>query len=192
MRDFAFGDRFTHYKIHMKIVIGLGNPGDEYKLTRHNAGYLAVDYLAEHFECEAWSLMKKTNCFVADCTFEGTKFLFAKPNSFMNESGQCVFALLKWYKMDPTDLIVIHDDTDLAVGGMKIQSNRGSAGHKGIASIISHVGSQDFERIRLGVRPDGDDTSSIDLVLKNFSPDDYKKLISTFSGVEDYVEGLVV
>ena len=175
----------------MKIVVGLGNPGDEYKNTRHNAGFLVVDYLAEHFECEGWTFMKKTNCHVTNCTFQGTKFIFAKPDSFMNESGQCVSALLKWYKMDPSDLIVIHDDTDLDVGDMKVQRNKGAAGHKGIASIIQHAGTQDFDRIRLGVRPAGDTTKSLDLVLKSFSVDDYKIFVSIFSGVEDYIEGLV-
>ena len=172
----------------MKIVVGLGNPGDEYKNTRHNAGFLGVDHLAEHFGCEEWTFMKKTNCHVVQCTIGGQNVICAKPNSYMNESGMPVQALLQWHKLDHSNLIVMHDDTDLTIGTMKTQTNRGSAGHKGIASIIQHLGTQDFERVRLGVRPQDDATPSIDLVLRRFSEEDLHVLRSTFSEVEAYIK----
>ena len=90
----------------MKIVVGLGNPGDEYAATRHNAGFLVVDYLAEHFNCENWKLMKKTNCYVTQCNIDGKKMLFAKPNVYMNESGIPVSALLKWHDTELSDFVV--------------------------------------------------------------------------------------
>jgi len=165
------------------IVVGLGNPGDKYLLTAHNVGFLAVEMLAKEFDCSEWKPMKKTNCDIAECTINGQKVTFAKPRTFMNESGIPVSALMKWYTTEPSDLIVIHDDTDLALGDMKIQSDRGAAGHNGVASIISHVGTKDFTRIRLGVRPEGNTLPAIDLVLQNISFSKTEKLDEMISNI---------
>lgn len=140
----------------MKLIIGLGNPGKRYEKTRHNVGFMVLDYLHYNLKKEGlsdWSLSKKFNAIISGGTINGEKILLAKPMTFMNHSGQAVQLIAQYYKLSHRDLLVIHDDKDLELGKIKMQSNRGSAGHNGIKSIIEHIGTQDFLRLRLGVAP---------------------------------------
>jgi len=138
----------------MKIVVGLGNPGKQYVKTRHNIGFVIVDALREHlsrYDIGEWSMSKKFNGAVAGCTIRGERIVLLKPMTFMNESGQSVQLLAQFYKATAKDIIVVHDEKDLPLGEIKSQHGRGHAGHNGVKSIISHIGTQDFTRIRVGV-----------------------------------------
>lgn len=129
----------------MVIIVGLGNPGKRYKNTRHNVGFQAVDEFARENDFPEFKLSKKFNALVS----EEENIVLVKPQTFMNESGKAVKALLK--NTRKTVLVVIHDDIDLPLGKIRISENRGSAGHKGVESIIKEIGTKDFTRFRIGV-----------------------------------------
>lgn len=159
----------------MKLIVGLGNPGEEYQATRHNLGWQFIenwrDALADDFS--PWKKSKKLVGEVA----QSKDFLLLKPRTFMNESGRSVAAALNFYKIKPEDLIVIHDDMDLPVGAFKLQTGRGAAGHHGVESIINSLGAKDFTRLRLGIKPLEEIKRDKDFVLGKFSRKE-KELIS--------------
>ena len=130
----------------MKLIVGLGNPGEKYIKTRHNVGFVLVDNIARDRGVE-FTLEKKFDALVAS----DTQVMFLKPQTFMNNSGKSVSKALNFYKMTLEDLIVIHDDVDLPLGKLKMQSGASSAGHRGVESIINELGSKEFHRIRIGV-----------------------------------------
>jgi PTH1 family peptidyl-tRNA hydrolase len=134
----------------MRIIVGLGNPEEKYIKTRHNAGFMAVDALAEKLGL-SWGKNKK---FFAE-TASGNDFILVKPQTFMNNSGQAVQAILKYYKITPSPetLIVIHDDIDIMLGKYKISVDSRAAGHNGVQSIIDYLKTKNFRRIRIGIRP---------------------------------------
>lgn len=138
----------------MKLIIGLGNPGKRYEKTRHNIGFMVLDNLREElqqYDIGNWELSKKFNASVCGCTIKGEKIILAKPMTFMNASGQAVQLIAHFYKLTPRDIIVVHDDKDIPLGAIKTQKGRGDAGHKGIASIIEHIGAKNFDRVRVGI-----------------------------------------
>lgn len=136
----------------MKLIVGLGNPGKKYTKTRHNVGFMAVDVLLMKLDDSVkWKLSKKFNAEVAEVTIKDEKIILAKPMTFMNRSGEAVGLIMHYYKINPEDLIVIHDDKDLHLGKYKIQANRGDAGHNGVKSIIEHISTKKFNRIRIGI-----------------------------------------
>jgi peptidyl-tRNA hydrolase, PTH1 family len=142
--------------INMILIVGLGNPGPKYQNTRHNIGSRIID------ELESLSL---------------PNVILAKPATFMNESGKAVKRLTKNYKLKTGDLIVVHDDIDLALGTIKIAKNRGSAGHKGVESIIKELGTKDFNRIRIGICPGAGKPENVErFVLQNFTKQEEKTL----------------
>jgi PTH1 family peptidyl-tRNA hydrolase len=136
----------------MKLIIGLGNPEPEYQTTRHNTGFLVIDKLLADSDAET-KFDKKTNAEVAKTTINKKRVLLAKPQTYMNNSGIAARALLDFYKLKPGNLIVIHDDKDIPLGETRVQTDRGPAGHNGIKSVIEHLGTQNFTRIRVGVAP---------------------------------------
>ncbi len=167
----------------MKLIIGLGNPGTEYEKTRHNVGFLALDYLNENGDFSNWKKDKRANALVAESGTGKDKVIIAKPQTFMNLSGQSVQSLVASYQLPVANITIIHDDIDIPFGEIKIQSNRGSAGHNGIKSIIDHLGTKDFTRIRIGVMPTNIDKTHIDtksFVLKNFSKEEQNQLPELF------------
>lgn len=133
----------------MKIIVGLGNPGPKYKLTRHNFGFMAVDALAEKLGA-AWRENKRLKSLVA----KSGELLLLKPQTFINLSGEAVAAALKYNKAATASLTVLHDDIDINFGKFKIATDSRSAGHNGVQSIIDHLKTQDFTRYRLGVKND--------------------------------------
>jgi len=137
----------------MYLIVGLGNPGKEYEMTRHNIGFLVIDRLAKDFGIE----VAKSHCqaTIGQASIGSTKVLLAKPQTFMNLSGNSVNELLKWHKILPDNLIVIHDDLDIDIGKLKIKQKGNSAGHKGIESIISMIGTAEFIRVRIGIGREG-------------------------------------
>jgi PTH1 family peptidyl-tRNA hydrolase len=159
----------------MKLIVGLGNPGKEYFASRHNVGFLCLNYLARLYKISFDK--KQSRARVGQGLIAENEVLLAKPQTYMNASGQAVALLLQRYKLGPEDLIIIHDDIDLPLGKIRIRQGSSSGGHKGAQSIIDILGSRDFIRIRVGVgRPDvGDEIDEarvIDYVLSDFSKDE--------------------
>jgi len=151
----------------MKLIVGLGNPGIKYKKTRHNLGFLVIDFLADNDE---WEKSKKANCLYLKKQINSKKVELIKPLTFMNNSGKTVSYIQKKHYIDIEDIIVIHDDIDLKLGEIKIQKNRGSAGHKGVESIIEHLGTNNFTRMRVGIKSDKQETMETEkFVLQNFT-----------------------
>lgn len=137
----------------MKLIVGLGNPGKQYEKTRHNAGCMALDAFAKTqglAEAE-WKKHHRANALVAELMVGETKCLLAKPQTFMNESGQAVQELMAFYKLQPTQVIIAHDELDLPFGGLRIQVDASAGGHNGVASVIDRLGSKNFVRLRIGV-----------------------------------------
>lgn len=133
----------------MKIIVGLGNPGNEYAKTRHNVGFMLIDSLAEHLNITLWK--DKFNAQIAEGRIGAEKILLVKPQTYMNNSGEAVGPLMRWYKLEPEDIIVAHDDMDIPAGTIRIRKKGSSGGHNGIKSLISHIGSENFARVRLGI-----------------------------------------
>lgn len=139
----------------MKLIIGLGNPGKKYQTTWHNAGFSVLDLWLEKNKAE-FSKFKPSAKFEAELALSDEvveKIILAKPQTFMNNSGQAVAALAKFYKLDSNDIWVIHDDIDLPLGKIRISQNSSSAGHNGIKSIIEKLNTQNFTRFRIGIQP---------------------------------------
>ncbi len=138
----------------MKLVIGLGNPGQEYANTRHNAGWLALDALASDLNT-SWSEDKKHKAEIAKATLGTENLLLVKPQTYMNNSGDAVLALMSYYKVKPEDILIIQDEMDLAPGAFKFTLIGGKGGHNGIGSIFQVLGIDKIPRLRLGIgRPE--------------------------------------
>ena len=151
----------------MIAIIGLGNPGEKYKNTRHNVGFMAIDKFAEKNDFPEFKLQKKSNALIS----KKEDILLVKPQTFMNESGKAVKEILK--NNPAENLIIIHDDIDLPVGKIKIIKERGSAGHKGVESIIQSIGNEGLIRFRIGIGGIKD-VEAMKIVLKNFSTEEQK------------------
>ena len=157
------------------LIMGLGNPGDEYHHTPHNVGFAALESLytyleKNHYSPTPWKMDKKSNALLAQCTMHDHTVILAKPQTFMNLSGISIKSLTENWQLKTGNCIVLHDDIDLVQGTIRIRNNGSSAGHKGIQNIIDVLGTQEFARVRIGVRPtldfQGDTTA---FVLKKMS-----------------------
>jgi PTH1 family peptidyl-tRNA hydrolase len=157
----------------MKLVVGLGNPTKEYAQTWHNLGFLAIDAFAKKnafkFNREKYQALLASGCFHRE------KIYLAKPLTFMNLSGDCVRALMRGLKINLSDLLVIYDDVDLELGTLRLRANGSSAGHRGIRSIIEALGSEEFSRLRIGIRQ-GQVRNLTKYVLKNFDAKEKKEV----------------
>ena len=166
----------------MKLIVGLGNPGEQYKHTRHNAGFLAVDFILN--DGDSFMQARPSHEFKSEMhtvTQNGNKIIFIKPQTFMNDSGQALKVICNFYKMDLTqDLLVIHDEVDLPLGTIRLTNSSSAAGHNGVQSIIDNLGTQDFHRLRIGVetRAARADMPTDAFVLQNFTSDELAKLQS--------------
>lgn len=154
----------------MKVIVGLGNPGRKYSDTRHNIGFRVLEEIARRSSIEKEE--SRFDAIIGHIRIGGEKVFLVKPLTYMNLSGKAVQPLMRWFKLDLSDLIVIYDDMDLPPGTLRLRAQGGSGGHKGMASIIERLGSQEFARIRIGIgRPDNE---AIDWVLGKFSPAEQK------------------
>lgn len=159
----------------MKLIIGLGNPGTQYEKTRHNLGWRVVERLAREIGASDWKMEMRFNAFVAESFFNNEKIIFAKPQTFMNNSGVAVKSIADYYKISSEKILVIHDEIDLPLGEIKTQKERGAAGHNGVQSIIDYLKTKNFIRIRMGIKPVKEKTLETEkFVLQNFSPDEEK------------------
>jgi PTH1 family peptidyl-tRNA hydrolase len=165
------------------IVAGLGNPGREYTFTRHNAGYLALDYIYQKHNIKEGKV--KFHSVLAEGVIAGEKILFLRPQTYMNESGVAIGEAARFYNIPPEKVLVIFDDISLEPGKIRLRRKGSAGGHNGIKSIINHLSSQDFPRIKIGVggvpNPDYD---MKDWVLGSFSKQDKEKLFEAFENVE--------
>lgn len=152
------------------LIVGLGNPGLKYEATRHNLGFRSIDLLSKKLKIKlsiAWA-----NAVFGQGNFDSAVVYLAKPMSFMNLSGASVAQLLKKFDLDATDLIIIHDDLDLALGQVKVKFGGGSGGHNGLNSIIDKLATQDFGRVRIGIGRPAGSKEAADYVLENFAKGD--------------------
>jgi len=148
-----------------KLIIGLGNPGAKYRSTRHNVGWMVLDLLAQQLDIK-FAQHDRTQSYLAT----GTGFKLAKPQTFMNHSGQAIAKLMKYFKVAPQDLIVIHDDLDLPLGTIRQRADGTSGGHNGVQSLIDHLHTKTFRRLKIGIGRDQSDPSRY--VLKPFPSTD--------------------
>jgi PTH1 family peptidyl-tRNA hydrolase len=177
----------------VKLVVGLGNPGPKYETTRHNAGFLAVDYLVDEWKATGPNSVGDGESWQA--TVAGEKVLIVKPLTYMNLSGKCVAPLFKFYKLKPEDLIVIYDEIDLKPGVLRLKTGGGSAGHNGIKSIDASLGAglTAYHRVRVGVgRPaPGNPIAVADYVLGQFLDDEVSGLESLFPKIAQATRRLI-
>ena len=173
----------------MKLIAGLGNPGDRYASTRHNIGFLVIDALASRNGIRVDSNKKKS--LTGNGIIAGNKVIMAKPQTFMNLSGEALGPLFSFLDIEIADAIVIHDDLDLDFGRIKIKTGGGHGGHNGIRSIISHFGDKNFIRVRVGIGkpPKGWDVAKY--VLSQFSSEEKKDLDGLIDRAADAVETIL-
>lgn len=135
----------------MKLIVGLGNPGEKYADTRHNVGFVLLDRLREKWDFPDFKMEKKFQAELSQGEQNGEKTILAKPQTFMNLSGEAVKSIMDFYKLSPADLLVLHDELDLKVGSFKVATDSRSAGHNGVQNIIDAIGTQKFIRLRIGI-----------------------------------------
>lgn len=175
----------------MHLIVGLGNPGSKYDGTRHNVGFQILDYLAAEnnvqFHDSKWQAQ------VAKTSLKGVPVLLVKPETFMNESGRAVGFIASYYRVSPQNIIVIHDDLDIELTRLKAVVNRGAGGHNGITSIINHLGTKDFVRIRFGVgRPKSENASASKFVLSRFGAEELSVVGEKLKETAGYIELILV
>ena len=167
----------------MKLIVGLGNPGSQYARTRHNIGFMIVDELAASHSA-SWKFDKKMQAEMAEISLDGEKIMLAKPQTFMNLSGESIQKIMQFYKISSSDVWVIFDDVDVPFGKLKIRQEGSAGGHNGVKSTIAKIG-QDFIRIRIGISLNDRSVEPSEVyVLKPFKPEEQKELsylISTAS-----------
>jgi len=174
----------------MKLVVGLGNPGLQYAATRHNVGFMAVDLVAEHLQTRVERSFQRA--LVGQGNYRGRKVLLAKPQTYMNLSGEAVSRLLRWYKLAPADLTVIYDDLDLEPGRLRVRARGGTGGHRGLSSIIGILGTGDFARIRLGIgRPHASGPDVPDWVLTRPAPGEEEAIKRTLAMVPEVLGEII-
>ncbi len=171
------------------VVVGLGNPGERYAKTRHNIGAMTIELLLDR--AAARSKRHRSGCLIAEASLGGERVVIARTASFMNESGRPVGELVRWYKTDPHRLIVVHDELDIPFGEIRIKEGGGTAGHNGLGSLVSHLGTKDFMRVRVGIgRPRGSKEAG-DHVLAAFSSSERKELEFVLNDAADAVERIL-
>jgi peptidyl-tRNA hydrolase, PTH1 family len=172
------------------LVVGLGNPGPRYETTRHNLGFLVADILSDRIG-SGFKVHKKSGAETATGKLGGRSVVLAKPRCYMNESGRQVGPLAKFYSVPPADIVVIHDELDIEFGRIRLKVGGGVAGHNGLRSVASGLGSNDFQRVRMGIgRPPGRMDGAA-FVLGNFTAAEWKEVPTICEQAADATELLV-
>jgi PTH1 family peptidyl-tRNA hydrolase len=175
----------------MFLIVGLGNPGRQYQATRHNVGFMAVDFLSDRYNF-SWSNKSKFNSDIAEGNALGNKIILCKPTTYMNLIGQAVQPIVSYYKITAPKIIVIHDDMDLAFGKIRCKIGGGSGGHNGIKSIDQMLGTNEYLRIKIGVgRPQNDNEHPSDFLLQNFFSDEQIIIDNKLATLADNMELLL-
>lgn len=170
----------------MKLIAGLGNIGEKYLFTRHNAGFMSVDKIAFD-EGLTYKEEKKLKCFLTKFKYNGEDILLIKPTTFMNLSGEAVIAVMNYYKIDIKDVLIIFDDISLDLCKIRFRANGSDGGHNGIKSIIKHIGTKDFDRLKIGIGPQPPIPSEA-FVLQNFSKEHLEDLKGTLKRTVEAVK----
>lgn len=171
------------------LIIGLGNPGLKYQKTRHNIGQEFVKWLQQQEQFSAWRREKKYFCELSQGKILGQNIILVLPLTFMNEAGKIINKLTQYFPVTLKHIIVIHDDNDIPIGKFKLSFNHGSAGHKGVDSLIKNLSGQNFYRLRIGIQPQTKMRKKAeDIVLKKFSPEERKLIIDKFSLMKERLE----
>jgi PTH1 family peptidyl-tRNA hydrolase len=172
----------------VKIVVGLGNPGQEYSATRHNVGFMVIDELARRWGIDAWKNRKEA--LIAEYRGEHS-ILLVKPQTFMNLSGIAVGELARWYKVPVEDIIIIFDDMDLPTGRLRLRMKGGSGGHRGIESLLAHLAKDSFPRVRVGIGRPPSGWQVVDYVLSRFTTDEQPLLAAAIVNAAEAVESII-
>ena len=180
----------------MKIIIGLGNPGEEYLATRHNVGFSFLDKLKEKYSFPDFESNKKFQAEISKGTIHGVEVMLAKPQTFMNLSGVSAQAILNFYKLTPDDILIIQDDLDIALGKYKVATDSSAAGHNGVRDIIKKLGTQHFHRLRVGIGQEVDGApvcrlGAHDFVLGKFSADETETISTISNGIMEEIEKII-
>ena len=173
----------------MKLIVGLGNKGREYENTRRNIGFMLVDRYLQYKNITD-KFKEKFNAMYIETTINNEKVIFIKPMTYMNNSGIAVRAFLDFYKLNSEDVLVISDDLDLDLGKFRLRRNGSSGGHNGLKSIISHLGTDNFKRLRIGISNDKDDV--INYVLSKFSKKELSEIDTMFDTLVDVLDDYFV
>ena len=164
----------------MKLIIGLGNPGEKYKNNRHNTGFIILDELKSDWNFPDFEFSKKFDAEISEGSQGGGKIILAKPQTFMNNSGEAVRKIMSFYKLAQEDILVVHDDLDIDFGEFKISTDSGTAGHNGVQDIIEKLGNQTFKRFRIGIEGTEKRKTRIipgdEFVLQDFSSEELETI----------------
>lgn len=172
----------------MKLIVGLGNPGEEYKATRHNMGFAAIDYISEKHGIPVKK--SKNRALIGEGKIGSERVVLVKPLTFMNLSGEAVAPLARWYKVEPEDVLVLYDDMDIPVGQMRMRPSGSAGGHNGMKSIIQHLSTDRFPRLRIGIGNKGD-ADTVNYVLGKLSREEQEAQFELLGKVCDAVAAFV-
>jgi peptidyl-tRNA hydrolase, PTH1 family len=172
----------------IKLIVGLGNPGVRYANTRHNAGFLVVDALAEHWNAR---FAAAHACELAETRVAGSKVLLQKPQSFMNLSGEAVVPLMRFYKLSAAELLVVQDDLDLPLGRLRLRQGGTAGGQRGVRDIITKLGEERFWRLKLGISRPPPGSDAADWVLRPFAPEEQPLVTAVVGEAVAGIHGLV-
>ena len=166
----------------MKLIVGLGNPGKKYEKTRHNLGFMAIDYFCKMNNLE---FKNRNNAMYSETIINNEKVIFLKPQNYMNLSGDAVFNFVNYYNIDTNDVLIIYDDKDFDVGDIKVKKGGSSGGHNGVQDIITKLHTSDIARVRIGISKNNIDLA--DYVLSNLSKSDLEKVNKVLPIVSDII-----
>lgn len=179
-----------------RLIVGLGNPGEQYRKTRHNVGFDVLDALCDRWQLSLSENRKFKGQYGDGTALAGHKILLLKPLTYMNRSGQSVRAVVDWFKLEPSSVLVIYDDMDLPLGRLRLRPSGSAGGHNGMKSIISHLGTQEFPRLRIGIgstdHAGNRDQAVVAHVLGKFSPDEKRLVIAAINQAIEAVETALV
>ena len=170
----------------MKLIVGLGNIGDKYIFTRHNAGFMVIDSFALNSNLN-YRENSKLKCLMTNIRNGYEDYLLIKPTTFMNLSGEAVRAVMDYYKIQIEDILIVYDDLSLELGKIRFRANGSDGGHNGIKSVIKHLGTNNIARLKIGIGPQPNIPSEV-FVLQNFSKEELDILKSTISKAKDGIE----
>ena len=174
----------------IKLIVGLGNPGRQYEKTRHNAGFLFLDAVAQKLGC-TWSNESRFQGLFAEGSVANGKVMLLKPDTFMNKSGQSVGKIARYYKLLPEEILVVHDELDFNPGVVKLKKDGGHAGHNGLRDIIAHLGSKEFYRLRIGIGRPAAGKIVTDFVLSAPPKNEWELLVAAFDAGKGFIDEMV-
>ena len=171
----------------MKIIVGFGNPGSKYNFTRHNLGFLTLDFYAKIHKLN-WQNKPKFNALIAKD--DEHDILLVKAQTYYNQVGQSVRSVLDFYKLSPQDILVVCDDFNLEFGKIRFRERGSAGGNNGLKSLVTHLGTEDFPRLRIGTANDSlrSAIGDTDFVLSKFTPEEYEKLPQIIKQISDYID----